>query len=397
VEGGMVIDLTLFREIKVDPEAKTVDFGGGCIWREVDEANAAHGLAMVGGTVSHTGVGGLTLGGGMGFLSGKFGLVIDSLLEVEIVTADGEVRIASERENADLFWAVRGAGAAFGAVTRFKVKLRPQGEIWAGPVIFPAPRLPEIITALNKWWETANKPEAGGKSVSGITLAFGPPPDHHPSVIVHIFWDGPEEEGRKVFAPIFDLGPIMVMTNMMPYHKINTLHDALLDHGARWQVGGMSFQMPLDTELIQSTAAKFYSYILEASKDPEKEDMRGSGVSLETFPMNVVNSVPLDAMAYCNRGNYYNGITLIKSKDPTRDAEVRQFKRDIIAAFMANTKTIEHPEKEGSGLYTNYDEDAELGLKGRNLPFGANTKRLIELKKKWDPQNRFNKPAWNLA
>jgi FAD/FMN-containing dehydrogenase len=149
-DGGLVIDLGNMRAVTVDVAKKTVTAQGGALWSDVDEATHPHGLAAVGGTVNHTGVGGLTLGGGYGYLSPKVGLTIDNLLEVEYVLADGKVVRASEKEHTDLFWAARGAGAAFGVATEFVYQAHDQkSEVWGGLVVFEIGKFEEVIRFAN--------------------------------------------------------------------------------------------------------------------------------------------------------------------------------------------------------------------------------------------------------
>lgn len=144
-DGGMVIDLVRMRSTSVNPQAETITFGGGCTWEDVNGALWEHGLATVGGTVADTGVGGLILCGGYGYLTGRHGLALDCLLSCEVVLANGEIVIASKDENADLFWALRGAGPNFGIVTSFTSQAYPQGDCWAGFLAFPPEKLDALI------------------------------------------------------------------------------------------------------------------------------------------------------------------------------------------------------------------------------------------------------------
>src|SRR5215475_1337091 len=144
-DGGVMIDLSAMKDIRVDPGARVAVAGPGVLWGEFDRATQTHGLATTGGQVSHTGIAGLTLGGGLGYLMGKFGAACDNLLSAVIVTADGESLIASSEQNADLFWALRGAGANFGVVTEFRYRLHQLGEVLAGLLLHPQDRAAELI------------------------------------------------------------------------------------------------------------------------------------------------------------------------------------------------------------------------------------------------------------
>lgn len=141
-DGGMVVDLTRMRNVSVDPAARTVTYEGGCLFGDVDSALAAHGLATVGGLYNQTGVGRLVLGGGHGFLTARHGLAIDNLVSVEMILADGSIVEVSETQRPDLFWAVRGAGAQFGIVTRFTSRAHPQGDVWGGALLFALDKVP---------------------------------------------------------------------------------------------------------------------------------------------------------------------------------------------------------------------------------------------------------------
>ena len=170
IQDGLCIDLSrYFNTARVDPEQKLVYVGGGAKWETVDRATIAHGLATPGGTVNDTGVGGLILGGGYGWLSGEHGLVIDNLVRATVVTANGSVVTASPTSHPDLFWAIRGGGSNFGIVTEFVLKAYPQRKtVFAGPIIFPPPLLGKVTEALDKWW-----PEVGEKEGAMLVLTRG--------------------------------------------------------------------------------------------------------------------------------------------------------------------------------------------------------------------------------
>ena len=151
-DGGMVIDLRPMKGIRVDPEARTARAQAGVLWGELDRETQAFGLATTGGIVTHTGVAGLTLGGGIGWLQRKHGLTIDQLLSVDLVTAEGEFVKASETENPDLFWGLRGGGGNFGIVTEFEFRLHPVGPIvFAGPIFWPMEKAPELLRFYSEW------------------------------------------------------------------------------------------------------------------------------------------------------------------------------------------------------------------------------------------------------
>ena len=189
ITGGLVIDLAKMREVVVDERSNTVRVQGGCIWKDVDEAAAKHDLAMIGGTVNHTGVGGLTLGGGYGWLSGRYGLTIDNLLRVQMILGDGSITYASETENSDLFWAIRGAGHCFGVVAEFTFQAYEQkNQIFAGQLVFPAAtKLSAVVDFANKFIN-----EADGESgmVMGITQ---PPFLQSPAIITTISTMDPKQ------------------------------------------------------------------------------------------------------------------------------------------------------------------------------------------------------------
>ncbi|HEU5431938.1 MAG TPA: FAD-binding oxidoreductase [Thermomicrobiales bacterium] len=234
-DGGMVIDLSAMRGVRVDPAARTVRVEGGATWGDVDPATQEFGLATPGGNVSSTGVGGLTLGGGMGHLRRKYGLSIDNLLAVEIVTADGQVRTASASENPDLFWAVRGGGGNFGVVTAFEFRLHPVGPtvmfcapVYAledGPALLPAWRdfmatAPEEISSIALIW-----------SVPAVE-AFPPELHNKPVVILPTLHCGPVEEGERQTRPVRELAtPVLDMSQPMPYAAAQSGFDAFFPKG----------------------------------------------------------------------------------------------------------------------------------------------------------------------
>jgi FAD/FMN-containing dehydrogenase len=231
-DGGLVVDLSRMRDIRVDPQRRTARAGGGCTWGEFNHATHGYGLATTGGIVSSTGIAGLTLGGGFGFLMRRYGLTCDNLLSAEVVTADGTVLTCDERREPDLFWALRGGGGNFGVVTSFEYRLHPVGEILGGPTFFPLDG--GVLGAYREM--IADAPEALGAIAA---LALIPPAPFvapewrgRPGIALLTCWTGPAAEGERLIASFRDWAPVAgSMVGPMPYPAINTLFDQDLPAG----------------------------------------------------------------------------------------------------------------------------------------------------------------------
>jgi hypothetical protein len=301
IQDGLVIDLSKMRNVTVDPEAKTIKAEGGSLWEDVDAAGAKHGLATVGGTVNHTGVGGLTLGGGYGFLTGRYGLTIDNLLSVDIVLASGSLVTASKDENPDLFWAVRGAGQNFGVVTSFTFQgYEQKNPVFAGPLIFLPDKMPQIV-------EFANKFHGISDPDSALMWGFSaPPPANAPVVLTMLFYNGPEDKAKELFADLFDLGPVANMTSMVPYPVLNSILNANAGFDGRKMFGGGAFKLPMEVGKVEALFGEWLEFI------SSKERMNESLVLFETIPYQKVREVPNESCSFSNRGDYYNIGTVFK-------------------------------------------------------------------------------------
>ena len=233
-DGGIVIDLGLMKGIRVDPEARTARAQAGVLWGELDRETQAFGLATTGGIVTHTGVAGLTLGGGIGWLQRKHGLTIDQLLSVDLITANGDFVKASESENPDLFWGIRGGGGNFGIVTEFEFRLHPVGPIvLAGPVFWPMEDSPELLRFYRDWIA-----EAPDELMTIVIHRKAPPlefvpPDLHGKLVVAVAscYAGPVEEGSKVVRPLKEFGaPVLDLCEPKPYLAHQAMFDASFPH-----------------------------------------------------------------------------------------------------------------------------------------------------------------------
>ena len=193
-DDGLMIDLSRMRRVDVDPERKTARAQGGATWGDFDTATAAHGLATTGGAISTTGIGGLTLGGGLGNLMRSYGLACDNLLSCEVVTANGDVVTAGTAENPDLFWGLRGGGGNFGVVTMFEYRLHPVSQVLGGLLMFPIDRARDLIRLYRQ--VTASAPDALG---AAFTVTHGP--DGKPVCALAICYNGPADEGERVIKP----------------------------------------------------------------------------------------------------------------------------------------------------------------------------------------------------
>ncbi|KAL8844118.1 MAG: hypothetical protein Q9176_001524 [Flavoplaca citrina] len=387
--GGIVIDLSAMRSVHVDPSMRTITAQGGCLWADVDAAAAEHGLATVGGTINHTGIGGLTLGGGYGWLSGQYGLVIDNLISIEMILANGRSIKASATENADLFWAVRGAGQSFGVATSFTYRAYEQSSpVFAGTLTFDPlgspDKIPQVLAFAN------NSIRAGqGHAACMLGFAVGPPPNSAPVLVCSPFFNGPEDQARAFFKPLLDLEPITNSAAMIPYSNVNGMFNAVAQHGGRKSTKGGAFAAPMRVEFLQSLFEKFCHFVTEVP------DARDSLLLMEFFSPNKVCEVDNRAMSFANRDHYNNILANPQWKDEANDGRCRQWARDITTMIRKELEACKTDGRigskmEGVGTYGNYEGDVASEEKGRTI-FGANYDRLIELKKRFDPSNAFGK------
>ncbi|MDB5946382.1 MAG: ygaK, partial [Ramlibacter sp.] len=228
-DGGMVIDLSALRGIRVDPKAHTARVEGGCTWGDVDHATHAFGMATPAGIISTTGVGGLTLGGGIGHLTRRFGLTIDNLLSVDVVLASGRFVTANAEENQDLFWAVRGGGGNFGVVTSFEFRLNALSTVVAGPTLWPLERAAEVM----KWYRDfiGKAPTELNGFFAFLTVPPGPPfPEAlHLKKMCGVVWcySGDPAGADKAFEPVKAMDPALFGVGPMPYPVLQSAFDGL--------------------------------------------------------------------------------------------------------------------------------------------------------------------------
>jgi hypothetical protein len=381
-EDGLVIDLSRhLNGVKVDADKKLAYVGGGAIWETVDKAAIEHGLATVGGTVNHTGVGGLLLGGGFGWLSGAYGLVIDNVQQVTLVTADGSILTLNETTNPDLFWGIRGGGSNFGVCTEFVLRLHPQRRtVFAGPIVFPPTALESLVTATEKWWD--NGPSQ--KDVLQVGHTRGP--DGQPCILAIMFYNGSEAEGRANFKFLYDIGPVADMAKEIPYEALNTLHNPFAKHGSARYIKGV-----IQTKSQVSTIQTVFDLAMEisATGDPKLT------IIYEYMPVAKTNSPPA---ALLRRPGYNVVILASWEKDtPENLKTVQGCVRNMADILSKSQTTLTEADKMG---YGNYDTEFEgtvvttneviLDDRARAL-FGENYPKLQALKKKYDPENTFSK------
>ncbi|KAK7943600.1 uncharacterized protein PG986_012713 [Apiospora aurea] len=386
IEGGMVIDLGLLRSVSVDTADRTVTFGGGCLWEDVDGALWDEGFATVGGTVSHTGVGGLILGGGFGQLTGRHGLSIDVLVRCEVVLASGEVVAASETENPDLFWALRGAGHSFGVVTSFTSRIFPQGMAWGGVLVLPIGALPDLVSFINAFGEKND----GDQAMMPMLACH--PATLEPCVATTMFFNGPKEAAEAFYAPLLRLeGAIMNTTAVIPYPVANTFPNPKAPPGKRYLFSGANFVYPLDLKMVQEVSDMFHA----ALAPEENREMRaGSMVAFELIPHGKVSAVDTAATAFAGRdGQAMNMIINVAWQSPEKDDEARRICSEL-THYLKDRGWRGDEAGDRGGTYLNYlipATEADRAYTRADRVFGPNIERLRELKVKYDPSNVFNK------
>jgi hypothetical protein len=364
-DGGVVIDLGGMRRIDVDAEQRLARAEGGCTWRDFNEATHAFGLATTGGVVSTTGIAGLTLGGGLGYLSRTFGFSCDNLVAAEVVTADGEVVTCSESGEEDLFWALRGGGGNFGVVTAFEYRLHPVGEIWGGPTFFPLDG--KILRDCLDF--VAEAPEQLG-AIFGLApvppVPFVPEEWHgRPAIGLIACWTGPLEEGEQALRPLEEWPILGRGVGPMPYPVINTLFDDLLPPGLR------HYWKTLSVGDIPEAAADVH--IEHGARVPTVE----SGVFF--FPLDgAPRRVGPGDTALGFRDSSLSIVITAAWHEPAEDQTNVAWVRDYYDALRAYAQ---------QDAYVNFlasdDQDTVRAA------YGSNYDRLAEAKRRYDPDNLF--------
>lgn len=369
-DGGMVIDLSPMNAVRVDPDGRTARVGGGSLWSDVDHETQRFGLAVTGGIVSHTGVAGLTLGGGIGHLMRTYGLTIDSLVSCDVVTADGGFLIASEDRNPELFWGLRGGGGNFGIVTSFEFRLHPLGpDVLAGLVMYPIAEASEVLRFFRDF--VAEAPDEVG-IMGNLRLAPALPvvPEElhgKPIVAMLLLYAGDIAEGEKVLRPLLEFKrPVVNTVAPKSYIAYQGMLDAALPHGRHYYWKSWKLP-PLNDELIDTL-------IDHASK------ITSGWSTVALFVQGgAVTRVAEDATAYAGRGAAHD-INIVAAwapddPDPERHIEwVRGFWRAL--------------EPHAQGVYVNFMSDEHRSRVA--AAYGPEKyARLVALKDRYDPGNFF--------
>ena len=368
-DGGLVIDLSPMRYVRVDPKRKTVIAGGGALWGDVDHATHAFGLAVPSGIISTTGVGGLTLGGGIGHLTRNCGLTIDNLLGVEMVLANGKFVTATAKENSDLFWAVRGGGGNFGVVTSFMFKAHAIHTNYAGPMLWHIEESVDIL----KWYRTfiTKAPRELNGFFAFLVVPPGPPfPEHlHNKKMCGVVWcySGPLKKAEKVFKPIRAFRkPALDMVGPIPHPMLQSMFDALYVPGLQWYWKA-DFVHELSDEAITQ-------HVMHGSRMPTMFS------TMHMYPIDgAASRVKANATPWAYRDAKWAEVIVGVDPDPANKDKITNWAKDYWSAL--------HPYS-APGAYVNFMMDTE-GDERVKASYGKNYARLAKIKKRYDPTNFF--------
>jgi FAD/FMN-containing dehydrogenase len=368
-DDGVVADLSGIRNVRVDPMAQTARAGGGATWGDLDAATHAFGLATTGGIISTTGIGGLTLGGGIGYLARGLGLSCDNLISADVVTADGRFLIASDKENEDLFWALRGGGGNFGVVTAMEFRLAPVSQVYGGPMFFEMSDAAAVLGGFQEVLRDAPL-ELGGFPGFQIAppLPFIPEDRHGDNFVIVVgCWSGSMDRGEREIARLRNLAPVVAeMVGPMPYPALNSAFDALYPPGLQhyWKA---NFIKELTDEAIQT-------HIEHASKLPAVTS------TVHFYPIDgACHQVPPGANAFAYRDATFANVIAGMWPDPAENEANIAWVRDYYDAVA--------PLSEPGG-YVNFMAEDDQGRIADN--YKQNYERLVEVKRKYDPGNLFH-------
>lgn len=366
---GLVVDLGRMHGIRIDPQKATVRVQGGATWGDVDHATHPYGLAVPTGFLSTTGVGGLTLGGGVGYLTGRYGLTIDNLLGVDMVLADGSLVTANANENPDLFWALRGGGGNFGVVTSFLFQGRPVSTVYGGPIFWELEDTPRVM----RYWRDLILSEPGDLN-GWLGFHTVPPVDmfpkeHHLKKMVVIVWcyTGDLDKGEQVFKPIRDIAkPAIDFVGPIPFPVLNSLFDWVYPPGLQWYWNSDIF-----TDLSDRVMDLDIEY---CSQLPSMHS------AMHLYPINgAAHRVGKNDTAWYYRDGNFVQVIVGVDPDPANNPRNIKWAKDFWQAV--------HPYSSG-GAYVNMMMDE--GMERVKMVYGGNYARLAQIKARYDPGNLFH-------
>jgi FAD/FMN-containing dehydrogenase len=368
VDDGLVVDLSLLRSVSVEPDTQTVRVGGGCTWAEVDTATYEHGLAVPCGIVSTTGVGGLTLGGGIGHLTRACGLTIDNLLAADVVLADGQSVRASADEDEELFWAVRGGGGNFGVVTEFTFRAHRVSDIVGGPTFWPIEQTGELLAAYREFLPTLSRNATGFFCWHTVPPAPPFPEEIHMRKICGIVWCivGTDEEAEQAMAPMLDVAePLMHGVGRMPLPALNSAFDDIYAPGDQWY-----WRADFVDELADEAIARNEEW-------NEKTPSWKSGSHV--YPIDgAAHDVAPDKTPWAYRDARWSQVIVGVDSDPASASVLR----DWTVGYWESV----HPYSAG-GAYVNFM--MEEGQDRVKATYASNYERLANAKRMYDPANVF--------
>lgn len=370
VDDGLVIDLSQMKGIRVDPQAKTVRVEGGCTWGEVDHATHGFGFAVPSGIISTTGVSGLTLGGGHGYLTRKYGLTIDNLLEADIVLADGRLVTASDKENEDLFWAIRGGGGNFGVVTSFLFRAQPVGTVYGGPIIWPIDQAEDIMRWYQDFIKNAPEDLYGWFGFHRVPTGSPLPQELHSQHGCVITWcyTGPLDKAGEVFKPIREKGnPALDMTGPLPFPALQSMFDELYyPPGLQWY-----------------WKADFVDELSDEAIDIHKNygsNLPSELCTMHLYPINgAVHNVGKNDTAFNFRDVTWSRVIVGVDSDSANVNRISKWAKDYWKDL--------HPHSAGGG-YVNFM--MEEGQDRIQATYRDNYPQLQQVKAKYDPDNYFH-------
>jgi hypothetical protein len=357
-DRGIVVDLSRMNGVRVDPARRTAE--GGTKWGQFDRETQAFGLASTGGTYHATGIAGLTLGGGMGWLAGKYGLALDNLISADVVTADGALRTASADENPDLFWAIRGGGGNFGVVTSFEYQLHEVGPLVTCLALYPLDRARDVLRFYDDFAHTV--PDEVNTMAALATLPDGP------VVAIAAAFNGPPSAGEQAMERVRRFGePLAVQVQSTPYVEVQHWLDPFLPEGHYFETGHFMRE-------IAPGAAEAVADAYARASSP------GNLLVLQQLG-NAANRVAPDATAFAHRDAMYSLVIISRWSDPATSALHHTWARDLRAATAGYAT---------GGIYVNaLGTPADSGAEVVRSAYGSNYPRLLELKRIYDPGNLF--------